>query len=336
MIVDQRGGAGKQRARGREVDDVLRRLHPRPCVRLRARLREPLHDVGIRALRDAERDRCVEESGVDVPLDVRRRVTDRKATAERRRREPHVLERHRVTARSAHAERVPIVVDGHSRCVARDHRVAVALMSVLIGEGDRRVEDVRRRRPVLKTLRPDTTQPSSDRVAVVAGRVRSCRASLTADANTTPSAAICRSDSARASSPLVPRGDGGVPTAYDVLQVCEVHVHAEGQRRVAAGESGRSDEYVVRRGDSEAAELAGDRGREVAASLECAKPSNGKLRIAIVLGCVGPISTASSSASATSRAPGAVLGVSSKGTASSARSMGGWKVRASGRRDGSR
>src|SRR5215213_3821782 len=110
VVVDQRRRAGQDGAAGRQVDDVLCRLHPRAGLRLRARACEPARDEGVRALGDAERSGRMEEAGIDVPLDVRRPVADGKAAAERSSRQGHVLERHRVAARGTHSKGVPVVV----------------------------------------------------------------------------------------------------------------------------------------------------------------------------------------------------------------------------------
>ena len=50
------------------------------------------------------------------------------------------LERDRVAAGGAHAERVPVVVDDDAGRVGGDHRVGVALGAVVVGVGDGHVQ----------------------------------------------------------------------------------------------------------------------------------------------------------------------------------------------------
>ena len=100
---------------------------------------------------------------------------------------PHVLERHRARVGRPHAERVPVVVEHDAGGARRHQREAVALVADRVAVGDRDVDDRRRRRHGGEDLRPSISQPSSTRVAVVEGRVRSCgEGSLTALAKTTP------------------------------------------------------------------------------------------------------------------------------------------------------
>jgi hypothetical protein len=63
-----------------------------------------------------------------------------------------------------------------------------------------------------------------------------------------------------------------------------VHVHAQGQRRVAAGKPARGDEQVVNGGDTETAELLRDRRSEVAALLDRSEAVEGKAPVAVVVG----------------------------------------------------
>ena len=116
------------------------------------------------------------------------------------------------------------------------------------------------------------------RVAVVVGRVRSWP-ELAARGREDGAVAgdLLERLAERRGASLVARGDRHLPAAHDVQHVGEVHVHAEGQRRVAAGEPARGDEHVVHGGDAEAAELLGDRRREVAALLDGGEAVEGKL-----------------------------------------------------------
>ena len=119
VVVDQGAGAREEGAAGGEVDEVLGGEH----LRVRVELWAPAELVGharVAALRDAERRGCVEEAGVEIPFHVLDRVTDWEAAAEGRQRELHVLEGDGVAARSAHAERVPVVVDDDARGFAGD------------------------------------------------------------------------------------------------------------------------------------------------------------------------------------------------------------------------
>ena len=135
------------------------------------------------------------------------------------------------------------------------------------------------------TLWPGDDPAVSVRVAVVAGRVRSCPSSLPAAAKTVPSRAICSSvRRERAGASLVAGGGRDLPAADDVEQVREVHVHAEGQRGVAAGQPARCDEDVVHGRDAEPAELLGDRRGEVAALLDHGEAVEGEARVAVVGG----------------------------------------------------
>ena len=90
----------------------------------------------------------------------------------------------------------------------------------------------------------------------------------------------------RSGASLAAGTDGRVPATHDVLQVREVHVHAEGQRRVASRESRGRDENVVSRVDAEPTEVLGDRRSEVAASLDRGEALEGIAAVAVVLGCV--------------------------------------------------
>ena len=74
----------------------------------------------------------MEEAGVEVALEVGGHVTGRKASAERRRGKPHVVERDGVAAGAAHAQRVPVVVDDDTRRVARHQGVAVSLAPAVV------------------------------------------------------------------------------------------------------------------------------------------------------------------------------------------------------------
>ncbi len=141
VLVDQRGGAREHRAAGGEIDEGLRSEHLRVRVETVA-TRESGGDARVRTLCDPESGGCVEEPGREIPLHVLDGVPDRETAAKRRQRKPHVLERHGVAARSAHAERVPVVMDDHARGSARDHRVAVPLTAAVVRVGDGGVEDV--------------------------------------------------------------------------------------------------------------------------------------------------------------------------------------------------
>jgi hypothetical protein len=244
--------------------------------------------VEVRALGDAERRSGVEEAGVEVPLDVRRRVSDREPAAQGLARQAHVLERDRVTTGGAHAERVPVVVDDDAARDARHHRVAVPLAAVVAGERDGRVEDVGRGRH-----RAEHLAAGDDPAVAGAGRRRRRPGQVL------PRLAHRRREhdavgrdlpervADRAHAPLIPVRDRRLPPADDVLQVREVHVDAERQRRVAAREAGRRDQHIVRRRHAEPAEVLRDRRREVAASLDGAEALERVGAVAIVGGRMG-------------------------------------------------
>ena len=63
-----------------------------------------------------------------------------------------------------------------------------------------------------------------------------------------------------------------------------MHVHAQGQRGIPAGEPARTDEHVVNGRDAEAAQLLGDRRGEVPALLDGREAPEGEAAVAIVGG----------------------------------------------------
>jgi hypothetical protein len=63
-----------------------------------------------------------------------------------------------------------------------------------------------------------------------------------------------------------------------------VHVHAQGEGGVAAGEPGLGDDHVVQGGDAEAAELDRDGCDEVPAFLDRAEAVEGEAAVAVVRG----------------------------------------------------
>jgi hypothetical protein len=86
------------------------------------------------------------------------------------------------------------------------------------------------------------------------------------------------------SASLVACGRRDLPAASDVEHEDEVHVHTQGQRRVAPGEPARGDEHVVNGGDAETAELLGDRRGEVAALLDGSEAVEREAPVTVVVG----------------------------------------------------
>ena len=133
-----------------------------------------------------------------------------------------------------------------------------------------------------KILWPETAQPASVRVAVVAGRVRSCLGSLIADAEDRAVRDLRHRRPERRGAPLVGRGGRHLPEADDVEHEDEVHVDAERQGGVASCEPARRDEHVVHRRHAETTAIRGNRRREISAPPDHCEALEGKGRLAIV------------------------------------------------------
>ena len=86
---------------------------------------------------------------------------------------------------------------------------------------------------------------------------------------------------------LGPGGDRDLVTARHVEHGDEVHVHADGDGGVAAGEAARRHDQVVRGRDAEPAELDRDRRREVAGRLERVDRLERVRAVAVVVGRAG-------------------------------------------------
>ena len=127
---------------------------------------------------------------------------------------------------------------------------------------------------VQKILWPSMRQPASVRTARVDGRGED--GAFARD--------LVESPGERADAALVAGSNRDLPATHDVQHVDEVHVHPEGQRRVAAGEPARRDDHVVRRRDAEAALLLRERGGEEAALLHGGEAVEGEAAVAVVRG----------------------------------------------------
>ena len=105
-----------------------------------------------------------------------------------------------------------------------------------------------------------------------------------AAASTTPSRAIRSSeDGERQRATLRPGRDRDLTAALHVEHRHQVHVHADRDGGIAAGEAARRDDEVVYGVDAEAAELHWDGRREVAGSLERVDRLEGIAAVAVVL-----------------------------------------------------
>ena len=100
----------------------------------------PLAGDRVGRLGDAERGRGVEQPGDEVALHVRQRVAGSEAASHPGLGQLDALERDRVAAGGAHAERVPVVVHDDAGRVGGHHRVRVALGALAVGVGDGDVE----------------------------------------------------------------------------------------------------------------------------------------------------------------------------------------------------
>ena len=139
VLVDQRSGARQDAARGGEVDGVVGHLHARARIAVDAPGDAAAGDR-VGRLGDAERGRGVEQPGHQVALHVRDRVAGAEAAAHAGLGQLDALERDRVAAGGAHAERVPVVVHDDAGRVGGHHRVGVALDALAVGVGDGHVE----------------------------------------------------------------------------------------------------------------------------------------------------------------------------------------------------
>ena len=188
-----------------------------------------------------------------------RGVAGGEAAAQRAAGQLDAVEGDRVAARGAHAERVPVVVDATPGASGGDLRVAVALDAVVVGEGDATSAAWSRRATSCRTsCGRRSRQPASVRVALGGRPGEVLPGSLIAAAITMPSRAICsqRRREGRARGARRRPRRRHAPAAGDVEHDDEVHVHADRDRGVAAGQPARGDDQVVDRLDAEAAELA--------------------------------------------------------------------------------
>jgi hypothetical protein len=125
-------------------------------------------------------------------------------------------------------------------------------------------------------------------VAVVAGRVRVLRG--LADRGGHDDAVVrdlLHRSSERSGATIVAGRDGHLEAADDVEDRRQVHVDADGNRGVPAGQPARGDEYVVRRGDPEAAVLLGNRRCEVPRAPESLEALERVAAFAVVLAGAG-------------------------------------------------
>ena len=132
MLVDQRGRAREDAARGGEVDGVVGHLHARPGVAVDPTGEAPAGDC-VGRLGDAERGRGVKQPGHEVALHVGCESPARKPprTADSGSSTPS--SETELLARGAHPERVPVVVNDDAGRVGGDHCVGVALDPITVG-----------------------------------------------------------------------------------------------------------------------------------------------------------------------------------------------------------
>jgi hypothetical protein len=183
------------------------------------------------------------------------------------------------------AERVPVAADLHAGRVGRHLGVAVARDAVVVEEGDRRVEHGCGRRHRAERLAP-VDAPA--RLGARGGGLRPGEVLAQLADGGGDDHAVARDRAHRGGEDLgasrVVVGDGQLPAPHDVHEDDEVHVDADGDGRVAAGQAARRDDHVVHRGDVEAAVLGGDRGGEVLLALERVDAGVRERRVAVVLG----------------------------------------------------
>ena len=162
-----------------------------------------------------------------------------------------------MAAGGAHAQRVPVAVDGHALGVRRDHRVAVALHALLGDEAHGRVEHGGRGRAGAEQLAavdaPPAVRAGGDRAG--AGEVLARLGHGGAHAH-----AVDRDPPQR----LRQLDRAGAVHPHHVQQRGHVHVDPDRDGRVAAGEPAGGDHDVVEALRAETAQLDRD-GRGVVA-----------------------------------------------------------------------
>ena len=287
VLVDQRGRARQDAARGGEVDGVVGHLHPRARVAVDAPGEAAAGDR-VGRLGDAERGRGMEQPGDQVALHVGQRVAGPEAAADTGLGQLDALERDRVAAGGAHAERVPVVVHDDAGRVGGHHRVRVALGALAVGVGDGDVEvggGGGHRAEQLAAVDPPARLGAGGARAG-AREVLAALADGGGEHDAVAGDLLERGGEAPRAA-LRPGRDRDLATALHVEHRDQVHVHADRDRGVAAREAARRDDEVVRGVDAEPAELDGDRRREVAGGLERVDRLERVAAVAVVLGRVG-------------------------------------------------
>jgi hypothetical protein len=287
VLVDQRRRAGQNPARGGEVDGVVGHLHPRPRVAVHACGEAAACGV-VGRLGDAERRGGMEQPGHQVALDVRQRVAGAEAAAHGGVGQHDAVQRDRVAAGRAHPEPLPVVVHHDARRPGRHHCVGVAVGAVVVGVADRHVQIGRGRGHRAEHLAA-VDPPAGFRAGGARARTREVLTRLADGGGEHDAVAGDLLERRRegASLALGPGGDRPRAAALHVQHRNQVHVHADRDGGVAARETTRRDDEVVRGVDAEPAELGGDGRGEDAGGLEDVDRLEGVGAGVVVLGRAG-------------------------------------------------
>jgi hypothetical protein len=226
----------------------------------------------------------VEETRHEVALHVGRGVARPEASAHAGLRQLDALERDRVAARSAHAERIPVVVHHDAGRIGGHHGIGVALRAVVVGIGDRDVEVGGGRRHGAEHLAP-VDPPARFGAGGHGAGPREVLARL-ADRGSQHHAVAGHPLQRRAetTSPALHAGrDGHLAAALHVEHRHQVHAHADRDRGIATRQAAHRHHEVVRRRHAEAAELDRNGRREEAARLERVDRLEREAALAVVL-----------------------------------------------------
>ena len=177
----------------------------------------------------------MEQPGDQVALHVRQQVAGAKAPTHTGLGQLDALERDRVAAGSAHAERVPVVVHDDAGRVGGHRGVGVALGAFAVGMGDGHVEVGGGRRHGAEHLAP-LDPPAGLGAGGARARPREVLTAL-ADSGGQHHAAAgdpLQRGGETAGAALRPCGDRDLATALHVEHRDEMHVHADRHGGVAA------------------------------------------------------------------------------------------------------